>query len=350
MATAVIEHVWERYYRVDGGGAYLGNVLSEATYVLTGLPEAELDPALRDEILAYALAHVREGTYRDDDLHIDLMRMAAALVHDDETLDRVEAALAAVDGAYYGEQATLLRLSLLRRFGHDSDADDLTAASLQHHGVRVQALKAAFAKTDYTAVEALARGGLEQRSAPGYFGEWNAWLLRVAAAGGNTSDEVASLCAAFVEGYRKPEDPLARIREFVTPERWEKLVNEMLRDLVASRAYGAGQRTNALLAYAGRHDALSKRLLAEPTLEGLKFGGIHLPERYHRALGLAHLPLIGELVEEGANSSLYRDIVRALGQMRVLGTEPEARVGAAEIREGYKRRRTLMELLGEAGW
>ena len=131
MAKAVLELLEDLLYRVDDGGASLGEIVAGLSDHFGALAEADMEEDLRTELFTYCLTNVSEGTYRNYDFHYNLMRAAATLFRDDKQLDRVEEVLKAIEGPYDGEQTTLLRLELLRRFGPDYDADDLTAASLR---------------------------------------------------------------------------------------------------------------------------------------------------------------------------------------------------------------------------
>jgi len=350
LAKAVAEETLARFNYIDDSSGALGGVHARATKALLALGEAPLEEELRFECLDYCIYHVKQRTHADWDYHVDLMHLGCTLVSDDDELADMLQAMEGAQGYYEAEQAAVYSIKMFQRLGDVAAAEDLIANSLQHAQVRRLAIKAAFAKTDYEAVERLARGGLEQRDAPGYFGDWNHWLFRVATARGRVEDQVALLCEAYINDQRNFEDPLAKIRALVTPERWQLLVDELAAALTSQSRRGDRGRLYELLVVAERFEALTSRILKQPTLQKLAYGAEHLPQSYHRQLALAHLPLIDELLKRGADPHLYAYIVDALARVVQLGARKEARGMVDHIRSRYKRRKLLLRLLKEGGW
>lgn len=299
---------------------------------------------------------VKAMTYADWDYHTDLMTIGASLVQHDEEMIQMAEAMKDTDGSHAKTVAVLLECEMLKRLGHENQAEEKLFANVSDSSIRLKAIEAAFAKTDYMMVRKLSEDGLAARDeygrviAPGYHKHFNKALLDVARIKG---DEVLArkyLRQAYLNVDDRDTKTLPALKEAYSHEEWPQEVDKLLVELAELKSWTSESRIDTLLDFAGRHDELFKSVIANPSISRLRENATRLPVKYHLQLAAAYEGPLRETLSERANKQSYDRAASILIAIADLGDRSLAEELSAELKEQYKRRTTMIRIFEARGF
>jgi len=355
LATALLNELNKALDHIDDSSGYLSDDLETAQAALNRISENPATESVRKELLAHAVAALRDGRYSGWDWHTGMMDVAARLVRSEEEAEPVFQVLDMDQSSSFAyDDAARNKLELIRRLRGDAAADAYMNERLDVPDIRAEAIEEAIAQRRYDRAWQLATEGYEKDRVklPGLAARWAQAQIRIAGLRKEKS-EVERIARQQILASNEVKANLSVLEKACGAQRWPEERERLLKDLVTSPDWRRRETAATILADMERYNELLD--LCRNT-EGRSLFNQHaeaLGKKFPREVAAMHLSKADEVLS-GWNPSrrMYVEACELLKRVLLLDLPEMVEAKVAEWRTTYANRPALLEeidiLLGEA--
>lgn len=241
IGQALLEAIYPELGSIDDSNGEFGSCIEEAWHILQTIAE-KVPPAgpLGNELFSYTLGQVGKEMYADWSVEDDFFTIAALLTFNDE---RQKQLFQSIDqtllsprknedsdnwlNEHRAENATCIKLKVLRQLGKNEEADVLMRETIKYPEIREQYLEKLFAKGKFDKAKDIAEEGIiiaKEKKHVGIVRKFEEWLCRIAEAEGDVPKVRVLLRRFFLDGrHHGHEDYESLKKSFENdPVGWEK--------------------------------------------------------------------------------------------------------------------------------
>ena len=223
IGQAVIEAIYPELGSIDDSNGEFGGCIEEAWNILQTIAD-KVSPAnsLANELFAYSLSQVGKEIYDGWSVEDNFLSVAAALTVNEARQKQLFGLIdqtfvpSCKDDKYDGwnneykaENATLIKLKVLRQLGKNKEADRLIQETMIYPKIRELYLEQLFAKGKFDEAKRIAQDGIfiaEKKGHHGIVRTFEKWLCRIAQTEGDTPTVRKLLRGFFLDGHGGHED------------------------------------------------------------------------------------------------------------------------------------------------
>jgi uncharacterized Zn finger protein len=353
----VIEELVPALQFTDDSNGDIGGAIDWAFDGFYHCIEKIQDPIIKKDLFWYCLTEANRKQYEGWDWKWNFLQMAGGLISSGEQERELFAILDKVLRAeqsgeftdrYDQEQATQIKLEVIRKRGNESDVNQFMNDNIHHTPILRLAIEQAFANKDFKRVTELAKQGIKQdteRHYPGLVYEWLEWLLKVAKKEKNIEGirEYARLLFLKTGDFEYYE----KIKKTYSETTWLDQVQKLVKHLQQPKK-SHGVPFNILAEIFIREKEWQKLfdLVREHrSFETLEYYHRYLAPHYPKELIEMYEKTSKELLVYSMGRAAYQDVCRMLRRMKKLGAGDRVVQLVKEFSEQYKKRPALLEEL-----
>jgi uncharacterized Zn finger protein len=351
LATALLNELNKALEHIDDSSGYLSGDLETAIEALHSISEAPADEHVRKELLAFAIAALRDGRYAGWDWHSGLMAICARLVRSEEEAAPVLNALQAnQSSSFANNRAREHEMEIIRRLRGDAAADEYMNAHLDVADIRENAIETAIAQKHFDRAWQLATEGYEKDRVklPGLAAQWVRAQIRIAGLRGQ-KELVVRLARTQVLACNNAPENLRLLEKFLGAERWPEEREHLLQELLKYPGWQQRQAAADLLASLERWKDLLVLSRAEENGSIFNQHVDVLAKHFPREVAKVHLEKADALLG-GWNPSrrVYMQACELLKRVVAMDLPDLVEGKVEEWRKTYANRPSLLEEIGIA--
>ncbi|MGA3013226.1 MAG: SWIM zinc finger family protein [Bacteroidales bacterium] len=348
ITCAVLEEMTKALQFADDSDGSIGGSIMEALDILDlaaseDLPE-EHRKWLFDDIVVAVNKRVLEGW----DWDLDILFIAAKVMQGDkETSILMKLAETISRSEFEKERVQELVSVILRKSGRLAEAEKFEANHMKNPVFRELAIKKAMEKGDLDRAKDIAQEGLrlDQKNKPGLADNWVDWLLKIAIELRDTETIIAHARYLLSQSNRDHMHYYQILKSYVTESEWSSFINELIKQLSAQGGYSDLNLLAWICVQEERWETLLEVCNQHFSLKEIREYEKYLAARYPLELAGIYKQKILELLENNTGRIYYREAARYVRRMKKMGAVILTEGLIKQLREKYRLRRALLEIL-----
>lgn len=355
LATAMLSELTKALDHIDDSSGYLSGDLDAAQIALNRISEDPATEGVRKELLAYAMAALKDGRYSGWGWHAGMMDIAARLVRSEEEAGPVFKVLDMDQSSSFAyDDAARNKLDLIRRLRGDAAADAYMNERLDVPDIRAEAIEEAIDQKRFDRAWQLATEGYEKDRVklPGLAARWAQAQIRIAGLRKDKA-EVERIARQQILVSNEVNANLSFLEKACGSQRWPEERERLLQDLVKSPDWGRRETAATILAHMERWKELLDLCRNTEYRSLFDQHSDALGKKFPKEVAAIHLTRADEMLN-GWNPSrrMYLEACELLKRVLLMDIPELVESKVAEWRKTYANRPALLEeidiLLGEA--
>jgi hypothetical protein len=349
ISSAVLEEMTKALQFADDSNGGIGGNIMEALNILDLAASEDLPEEQRKWLFDDILATVNKRVLKGWDWDLGVLFIAAKVMQGDkeasilmkltETIPRSE---------FENEHVEELVSFILRRSGRLAEAEKFEASHMENPVFREQAIIMALENGDLDKAKEIAQEGLrlDQKTRPGLADEWTDWLLKIAIEHQDTETIIAHARYLLPQPNRDHTQYYQILKSYVTESEWSLFVTQLIKQLSAMGGYDDLTLVAWICVQEERWETLLDVCSQHFSLRDIREYEKYLAPRYPLELAGLYKQGILEVLEKKPGRANYREAARYIKRMKKIGAVILAEGLIKQIKEKYRLRRALMEILG----
>lgn len=355
LATALLIELNKALDHIDDSSGYLSGDLDAAQAVLNRISENPATESVRKELLAFAIAALKDERDNGWSSHAGMMDIAARLVRSEEEAEPVFQLLDMDQSSSFAyDDAARNKLELIRRLRGAAAADAYMNERLDVPDIREEAIEEAIEQKRYDRAWQLATEGYEKDRVklPGLAARWAQAQIRIAGLRKDKS-EVERIARQQILASNEVKANLSVLEKACGSQRWPEERERLLQDLVKSPDWRRRETAATILADMERWKELLDLCRNTEYRSLFDRHADALAKEFPKEVAAMHLARADEVLS-GWNPSrrMYVEACELLKRVLLMELPEMVEAKAAEWRRTYANRPALLEeidiLLGEA--
>ena len=353
---SVIEELVPAIQYIDDSGGDLGSLIEWAFTLLEEAISLGLDESTRKAFYSDCLKQFSDKRYDGWDYGRRFLGIAVALARTPEEVDSLEDRLISLinkcktkpDSDYmapYHQESYALQLLDLYRVAEKEDKYMVFMKNFRHlPGVMDRLIRHCFQQQDYGKARMHCEEALRDfTSKPGLTVTWLEWLLKVAVAEDNVSEqrrysEKLLLNTGKMDWYRT-------LKELYTENEWPKKSNDLLEKIELKNRWTYAGLVPSICVEEQNWKGLFSYVAANPDLSILQHYDSWLIEHFPKELMRIYKKALLDYVASNTGRKYYRSACNILQRMAALGGRPIVNEIVQHLQEKYQNRPALQEEL-----
>ena len=348
ISSAVLEEMTKALQFADDSGGGIGGTIMEALNILDlaaseDLPE-EQRKWLFDDIVTAVNNRVLEGWEWD----LGVLFIAAKVMQGEKEASILMKLTETIPhSGFENEHMEELVSFILRRSGREAEAEKFEASHMKNPVFRDQAIRMAMEEGNLDKAKEFAQEGLrqDQNTLPGLADEWTDWLLKIAIEHQDKEIIIAHARYLLPQPNRDHKHYYQILKSYVTESEWPLFINQLIKQLYAMGGYDDLNLVAWICVQEERWETLLDVCSQHFSLREIRDYEKYLSRRYPLELAGIYKQKILELLENNKGRSYYREAARSIRRMKKMGAVILAEGLIKQIKEKYRLRRALLEIL-----
>ncbi|WP_243348258.1 SWIM zinc finger domain-containing protein [Parabacteroides sp. FAFU027] len=354
MAQALLEEMVAALQYVDDSGGDVGGLIEQAMDLLHQIIRENRDEPLRKELFTYALDAFEKKLFDGWDWHLGMINLAIELQTTQEEYDRIDQILQSVkpNGESWDwnfEQATKLRLQLLKKKGIQSDVEAFMQAHINMSDFRTEIINNLIAGKDYEKALKIAEDGIQydEKEKPGLVTQWREMQLEIYEKCKNRDKIIELARYQFLNKGRRPgKEYFALMKKLVETSEWNSFVDRLIVDAKKRRWIEFYQISEVFITEK-RWEELFNFLSENITFYHLEHVEKYLLPRYVNELATYYTTLIHNELKHATSRDHYRQMAGYLKRVVNMGKRDVTDAVIDSLKKQYSNRRAMIEELSK---